>query len=292
MDYMDVSEFPNFMPLSLGHKELVNRFNGKHDSNHSATNFTNLFILDNDNDTEISSYKDALVFKQTELGTERTNYLLIAPTNDEAALVKDLIGKHISPIVLYPHPILNYEPDEDNSDYIYSIANTIKLEGSQYANIRRKIGQFKKEHNAKLTKVADAERNEIWDFAHELFVKNAAAVDELTRQSLIIELDALEKTIMFADKLDVDFLQLTEGDRILGFVVTEVIAKETVLIHFFRTNNEVKGVSEYLFVEMARFHKAQKLIDFEQDLGIVGLRRFKSSLQPYSKLSVYSINDY
>jgi len=88
--------------------------------------------------------------------------------------------------------------------------------------------------------------------------------------------------------LRVDVLEV--GLDVVGFAVTEPIARKTLLIHFFKTSRRVKGAAEFLFWSLANKYRTElRWINFEQDLGLPGLKGFKKSLVPLEKKMVYTV---
>ena len=78
---------------------------------------------------------------------------------------------------------------------------------------------------------------------------------------------------------------------LVGFTITEQIPNKTLLIHIFRINNGLTGISEYLFFQLCnKYQKQSTLINFEQDLGLPGLRQFKLSLKPIEIKMQYTLS--
>jgi len=122
----------------------------------------------------------------------------------------------------------------------------------------------------------------LWSF----FERQTGAVGDIDAQ---VEGMAFEKWLMFAEQLSTDLIVVAEDSTIVGFSVVEVVGK-TLLVHFFKTDHTVSGLAEFLFVEIARMYQDQiEWINFQQDLGIEGLRKFKEHLQPMTKLITFFV---
>lgn len=278
--------FPKHTPLSLQHQEYINRINLN--QNLSASNFTNLFILDINNDTLLSTLQAATIITQFDPNTSLPYYQIIHPPGHVPDF-NELAQKGIPQIDLYPYPVSNSIADRDNADYIYSIPDLLELAGSNYANMRRKINQFKRNSTVTFAPITAKDFDDLWEF-YSIIIRHAALNAPEMQASLTTELHAFEKAIQFHEYLPLNFHGLYVDHKLVGCVVTELIPHQTALIHFFRVNAPYKGISEYLFQQVAiEYQNQATLINFEQDLGVPGLRRFKESLQPSEIKMVYTV---
>lgn len=283
---MNTPIFLEFIPLGLNHKPTIDQALLRIKDNHSAANFTNLFILDTENDTMIAETPLGLLIKQTELYSDREYFVLIPNRTDLD--INSLLTLSIPELSLYPYPVTGAIEDIDNTDYLYSIDDWIKLGGQQFASIRRKVNHFHTNNQYSFRKITATDHQSLWDFMDTLLINNLKTNPEQS-QSLKTETLALEKLLLFEQKLGVTLHGLFVDNILHGFAVTDHIPKNTVLIHLFRTNNEISGIGETLFHEIAKFNNEHETINFEQDLGIPGLRKFKEYLNPIAKLPAYTI---
>ena len=274
-------DYPETAPLQLKHKQLLDEHHQKLNWSYAATNFTNLFILDTDNSTTLSRLEHLDLIQRGEPNGV-TSVFIIGTIDDEAQLSLHRHG--IIHIDQYPYKIGTFSEDVDNAEYFYQATKIRELEGSNFAGIRRKINQFNKTTNG------------TWSFGSS---QNVAELSELTREweltngqveepTRIEESRALEKTWLFYDRLNVQTVVLRAKDKVAGFAVLETVPDDTCIIHFFKSDHSIPGAAEMLFQQIAQTC-AQTFINFEQDLGMPGLRRFKQSLRPHTIRPVYTI---
>ncbi len=289
--------YPQKEPISLKHKELIDKLNAKEKISHSSTNFTNLFILDT-NDTFLSKLDDILLIQQLELFSNRTIYLALSSKGDDVSSKLESIG--IGNLVMYPYQFKDAQLDEDNSDYIYNVRDLVSLKGNIYASIRRKVHAFEKYGDISLKKLFAADYEKLWHLGEAIY-KQGVQKTPSQKQAVEVEKQALEKTLNFSQILNVNVDGLFINQALVAFAITEVVnnnafaytnkpySSKTLLIHFFRVDTSYKGISEYLFHKLAKqYEENVEFINFEQDLGIQGLRKFKQYLKPCCKVKVYS----
>ncbi len=286
----DVPTYPDYESLSLKHKGLIDTLNTKQKIQHSSSNFTNLFILDINNDTYVTKVNDILLIQQQELFSSRSMFLVLDSDGNSDKTIQKLSNRGINNIVMFPYKFTNSKLDEDNSDYIYDIKDFTSLTGSKYAAIRRKINAFSKYGSIEFKKIPQPNYEKLWELSDRIY-KRAMQNAPKQREALEIEKQALEKVLSFSKVLNVSTNGFYVNNSLVGFTITEHSANksETALIHFFRIDLSYKGISESLFYRLGEYYKDDaKFINFEQDLGIPGLRKFKQYLNPSSVTKVYS----
>ncbi len=282
-----IPQFPQKTFLSLNHKSILDHINKENNYNGSALNFTNLFSLDTNNDTYISQIGDGYIIQQQPIGSDVSINLLIS-NFDHLKKIRSLLPKLIV-IDMYPNFIDGAIEDRNNADYIYLIPQTLELKGKDYSSLRRKLNQFIKTDDLIFKSVKKSELDGLWSFSQKILDEAKRKTPQQV-ESLGIEQSAIEKLLFFQDQLNIQTDGLWVDHQFAGFVITEVAPKHTLLIHIFRCNNDIPGVSEFLFTQLCRKYQATcNLINFEQDLGLPGLKQFKLSLKPIEIKMVYTV---
>lgn len=215
----------------------------------------------------------------------------------------DFINSLISLHETIPHSIIDALPstvieglqDEDlrkrfqlaqnQSDYLYKPSSHIQLDGHKFLWHRRKLSVFHRSASDCQTDVfrsmdsQDMETfSKIWMTWKE--VANPKEVGAIKRY--VNNFNALINQYIF---------KVLISGELQGFAFCELIEGPTrdFLIHFFKTNKAFEGLSNYLFVEIAKFAATLNAdyVNFEQDLDEPGLRYYKQHLRPDKMLEKY-----
>ncbi len=181
------------------------------------------------------------------------------------------------------------EEDLDNFDYIYKVDELLKMGGGALKKKRNKVNQFKNDLSEVVTtktykKVTDIQRLEAEGlFAQWCFENDKFAIDLLDESSAIFNaIDNLEQ-------LDLVFIELRVKDKLKGFSINQKVDSNTAVCHFEKTVRAHVNIGPYLVNKVAE--ELDKMgceyVNWEQDLGIVGLRQAKKSYQNSHHLKKY-----
>jgi hypothetical protein len=89
-------------------------------------------------------------------------------------------------------------------------------------------------------------------------------------------------------ELGLQGVKISRGDDMVAFSIFSPLNANMVDVHFEKFDPEVKGSSQVINWETAKFLSGKyKYINREQDLGIEGLRRAKQSYDPEYIVSAY-----
>lgn len=206
----------------------------------------------------------------------------------------DLVPEFTVQVLKLELPENSFEitPQRDEYDYVYSVARLAGLEGPDYRKFRRSLSNFDTKNvlNPKLRLIKHDDElalgqilnlTKFWRSLRSREFSDAAA-----------EYYAIRRAVHFSKHLPIDTWGLFEQDLLLGFVMTEDIGEHTVL-HFEKANTALPGTGSVLKHEVfkALHERGQKLLNYEQDLGIEGLREAKLSLKPDWYMRKYSIRN-
>lgn len=262
--------YPTTTPLSLQHQQLIDDYNQLYASTIGALTFTNLFVMDTKNTTRLSTlHENLLIIQDTSLTIHGTNNLsqTIQHLQDEPFTLE-----------IWDDTVPGFIADYDNAEYLYSVEDVVRMEGATYANVRRKIHACQKRGNWTFRDIDTGWYDRMWELS----------LAGTHRQ----DLDALEKYLAFAPTLNAETWGIFRDEELYGFVVVEALPSATLLIHFFKTDHAITGLAGYLFYSVAtKWEEQMATINFEQDLGLPGLRQFKQSLRPLSLRTPYVLLD-
>jgi hypothetical protein len=252
----------------------------------SAVCFTNEFILDENNSLQVCTINENLIYMGED---EEGKFFHIVGNNLIEETVRSLSKSNDRRIEYLPTGVSGTTEDRDNADYIYLIDEAIEMRGSGYEGLRRKIRRFVNENNCKLRDGKSDDTDVVWEIAKNWVEKYRVDHSLAEVQSAEIELAALEKALVFAEQLGLEICTFVAESGMIGYAVVEILGS-TLMIHFFKTRHNFPGGAEFMFVELAKKYQGRvHTINFQQDLGIAGLRRFKLSLRPSEVRMVYRL---
>jgi hypothetical protein len=300
-----IANFPKFEKLSIKHGSLVRSFAADYPS-YSEFSFTNLFAWNTDGVTSISRFDDGLAVLLQDHATKEEFYTLIG-SQDMDVSVRQLIGINRKKgqggrLRLVPQTVIDnldnrsdfiIQEDRDNFDYVLSVSYHANLIGSKNEDRRYLIRKFLKESSTKLEArhldLADHKtKSDIlycmsqWILASS---KNPIA-SEIERAAIII------RVLDSAGELPVQALGFYVDGVICAFSIFEYIQDSMGIVHFEKCNLSYKGLAQYVRNSVAKEFLANRVhyINYEQDLGIEGLRKAKSMLHPDSFLKKYTVS--
>lgn len=277
---MEIPTFPESIGLRLDHKHTIDMRHRILKLNTSHMQCSNLFVLDDSNTTQLSILNDNLIIS-FQIDDMKQPYIYVLGERISPTEMAQL-GTYFERIELWPWPTPRAHLDNDNADYMYDISQHLQLYGSPYAPIRRKLNAFNKHYQGELKTVPPEKYPQLW---------NVFDIWEQDKNDTDKERAALEKALMFIDQLEITIDGLYVDNSLIGYAITESITTDTLLIHFFKALHTYKGSSEYLFYQLAKKYQSNHTtINFEQDLGINGLKQFKRNLQPSEIRPVYTIH--
>ncbi len=287
-----IPEFPKFKNLELSDREEVERFTSKF-LPYSDFNFVSMYAWDVKGEMRISKLNDNLVVRFTDYlsGTPFFSFLgenkvhetaktLIEFSKQEHAesalyLVPENLQEHIDPAHAF-----SLEQDPDAYDYIYEVAHLANMHnwsqhtsGKHVRAAKNNLPDYKVLHNS--IKELDKE------LYLELF-KRWAISRGIDSFSYMNELNAFSR-IFEEDLAHLKVVSMFIGDNLAGFTVYEVISKDYAISHFAKTDKTYhKSVTDVLNWEEANILHRQgiKYFNWEQDLGIPGIRKSKEKYNP------------
>lgn len=294
--------FPKFKEISQNDREVI-LVHTKNFLPYSDYNFNSLWAWNTAGDMEFSDLNGNLVVSMPDYvtGERILSYIGI---NEPKATVAELLayarkegvktGLTLVPevsVAELPSDNLIIEEDKDNNDYIYSTEALSELKGKTFKVKRHLANRFKKEHPEAqfITSSVSAKESEI-----QILEVLSGWVDKKTStEETKLENEAIKRTLMLAklDKNDLILSGVYIEDKLVAFSIDEILANNFAISHFYKAKNNYVGVSEYLNLETAAFlfSKGIELWNWEQDLGIEGLKKSKLSYRPTQMLKKYKI---
>ena len=296
-----IPRFPEFKKLELSDRADVEKLTQDF-LPYSDFNFTSMWSWDTKGEMRISELSGNLVVKFTDYITSEPFYSFIGINNvsDTAALLIE-VGKVLgqeAELKLIPEEtakLLSSDEfvvteDRNNFDYIHSIKDWSVYAGGDFARKRNEV-------NTLLASHPTIAAREI-DLTDSLIEKSILDLFDVWIDGKVAEGKAYEENekIAFARLLKTDLsllhcVGLFLEDRLVGFCIYEMGANGYVMGHSSKTDKNIHGSNAYLVQEMARIIEAQGglFFNYQQDLGVSGLRTAKERFRPVSFLKKYVV---
>ncbi len=294
--------FPHFEPLSHEHRETVERITNQFPP-YSDFNFTSLYCWNTANAVAYSTLFGNLIIRFTDyitgepfysfLGTENVNETVHALLEQMAAegrkaeikLVPESSVQNISPERFVA------TADEDNFDYILSIERLKTYAGNKLGGKRNFVNRFKKafQFETRLLHLRETHAQQLVTemFLHWISLKGLAYTEAENEHKAISRAFTLAQT----HELIVPGIFI-EGN-LAGFTMNECLPNGYAILHFEKADAaKYIGIYQALMMETARIlsERGCHYLNYEQDLGIPGLKTAKASFDPHTHLRKFRIS--
>jgi hypothetical protein len=269
---------------------------------YSDFNFTSLHCWDVSDSVEVAVSYGNLVVRMLDyttqvpyysfLGTSRardTAHELLERAHDDGLgdalrLVPEATALSID------DPSLARERDDANADYILCADRMATFRGNRLGGKRNFVNRFRSRYSPQtfpldLTQVGVQTR--LLDLFHRWSLSQSEESLRLNH-----ELTALHRVMMAAKWLPTLRAYGTfVGDDLCGFSINERLGREYAMIHFEKADCAYAGLYPFLMQELAQRLVAEgcRWINYQQDLGLEGLRRAKQSYDPVARLHKWSL---
>lgn len=242
---------------------------------------------------------DTIVYELYDYNTQQKYYSLLGEKDAKEALAQllwsigneQIILRHITPrtlrILNKQKLVSSYEEDRDLHDYIYSVENLVKLNTRKLKKRKKQIQVILNNPDIKVRTINHRraeKRYEIYDLYRDWVAKRGVKDFE-------IELRALRRTLNLKTA-DLDCIGIYDANRLIGFTINEHCTHGYYQGHFGKADYSYKGISLLLEHETAKYMRknyGSKYLNLQQDLGIEGLRFYKTSLEPVRQLKKYAL---
>lgn len=299
--------FPKFKNLELEDRKEIEKITKQYPP-YSDYNFVSLWSYDVEQSTRISLLYGNLVVKFFDYFGIESFYSFIGATNVKETITALLSHAQTSrtakKLVLIPEITITsnlkifdnfrIEEDKDNFDYILSINDVSRLVGNKYGAKRNFVNRFTKKYTETDIAIFDLKKPELQKQIIKLFLIWEKQ-SQKTRSETQLELIAIQRLLTSAEFFNLIPLGIFIDGTLVAFSINEIVHGDYGLIHFEKADESYVGIYQYLKKMTALC--LQKLncvyINYEQDLGIPGLRKAKESWQPikYLKKYIISYND-
>lgn len=297
-------DFPNFKNLELTDKDAVEAIAKKFPP-YSDFNFVSMFAWDIKGEMRISQLYGNLVVRFTDYLTGEPFYSFLGESrvNETTRALLELSKKEGLKAVLKLVPEcvatdldsqkFEIKEDRDNFDYVYNVRNTSTYEGNEYSTKRSEINRLVRDHEDITKRIIDVydpkTKFEIMQLNFE-WLEGKRSKDPF--------FNVRNELMAFDRFLNVGFKNLCSvgiywGNKLAAYSVNEIhdINKEATG-HFYKAL-QYYGLFDHLMQESSFYLNDINIetLNFEQDLGIEGLRKSKMSFRPKLFLKKYLVSE-
>jgi uncharacterized protein len=248
------------------------------------------------NDNLVIKIQDFLTgeFFYSFLGTYRvkeTIEILLSKCNEDGIkpqlrLIPEVNISHTPDIEKY----FFIKEDPDSFDYVLSVEEVAILKGSKFHEKRNLVNSFKNlypDHQVTRLNLDDEQIREHIKVMLRVWEMNKGK----TSNETIMEFTAIERLIESAHIHDIICLGVYLNSKCIGFVTFHIVHDNYAILSFEKGDIRYKGIYEYLNHQAAIYLKSLGVtyINYEQDLGIPGLKKAKTLWRPVHFLKKYTI---
>lgn len=296
-----IPSFPNFKRLEINDRGEIENYVRRF-APYSDFNFVSLATYDVHGSFELSYLNSNLAVQMRDYITQERFFTFIGTHdvfNTAMALLDRARDVGDRPILrLVPEDavaamngsasMICTEPDPASFDYVYSVTGLADLSSSALANKRRAIRAFRTKHPDH--KITDLELCDPESAAGIRAVLHAWRTDkQRTEEEVAVEFSAIERCLTLTTAFKLVALGAFVGGELVGFTINEVVHDGYFMAHFGKALPRYRGLCELLEHETA---KAMQLrgcdrMNFQQDLGLPGLRASKRGWRPTGYLKKF-----
>ena len=186
----------------------------------------------------------------------------------------DCVPEFVACSLRSDHLLVHHDRDQD--DYVLDAGRLATLAGRDLSKRRRTADQCAREIGARLTSSSTPHPEELLGLFDRWAETRARSADETADERV-----AVNRLVAAWTELDSSAIALYDDEIVIGLIAFQILG-DTALVHFMKGDMSYRGVVP-LLVRTA----CQQLVDrgvrelnFEQDLGISGLRTSKLRWRP------------
>lgn len=299
-----IPKFPQFKPLEISDQAEVESYTNKY-LPYSDFDFETMWCWDTEASARISNLNGNLVLLTQDIHSSDIvcSYLghhRLANTLSQLFEFLDETGILKPRLSLVPELSLEglnfnkyyIEFDLNSCDYVYDIDQLAGYAGNQYLQKRGRTNNFIRNYPNVEVKVLNLNDKQI---RSEILGLNNSWVKNKTKHHTDSSMDKEEQAIqkfLDANFKDTYCIGIYHESGLIGFAIFTFHNHDYVVNHFFKADISYKGVNEFLMRECASLLKARncKFLNFQEDMGLPGLRQAKLTYRPITFLRKYFVN--
>lgn len=215
---------------------------------------------------------------------------LVEPDMQNSSIITEAVGDigaifpvHEDKVHIFENAASRIEVNRDDSDYIYSIDKLKDYRGRKLHGQKNLLNRFFKNYSFTVLPLSHDNTKDVMAILEKWQADSA-----LSRDST--DYNYCSEAVLLGDEIGLSgYIFYVEGEP-AGFISGEIRNSDTFTVFFSKGIKTVKGIYQFMFNYAARAMPDEiKFFNFEQDMGIEGLRKFKLSYNPDYLLDKYRI---
>lgn len=289
---MQIQPFPKFRPLHLDDGYVFNEILKEDQPVLSEYTFTNLYGWRHAYHFEVSQFEGFLIVR-----SEAASVRFLKPIGQgdiKRAMVtisKETKGDFFrlpeSTISLFGQGQgFQCIPDEDNYDYLYKASDLIGLAGRKFDGKRNLIKKFSSTYDYEYVDLDASHMNECLEFQQRwCTIKDCESVEGLKN-----ERRAISEMIHHCEVFDLIAGAIRVEGKIVAVAIAQRLNQDTLVMHVLKADPNMPGLYQTINNEFLKSRAGNySYVNFEQDLGIEGLRKSKQSYYPVRMIPKYTL---
>ena len=285
-------QFPEFKPIGIEDRDLVDSRLREYQPETSELNFTNLFIWRSHYGYEWSLYRDWLLVVGANSGNGvralppvgppsrmDVTRMLLRWMQEERSISEPAIDRADARLAseLAGSGGFVVEPARDHFDYVYRTEDLIALSGKAYRAKRNHLNYLLRSYAMVYEPITEAHTDACLSMA-ESWCALRRCEDDL---DLVGEWDAIREALKHLSALQVKGVVILINGKVEAFTLGECLNEETAVVHIEKANTEIRGLYNAINQQFCEKQWSDvRFINREQDLGEPGLREAKLSYNP------------
>lgn len=294
--------FPLFKTLELSDRHHIEDFT-KRFPPYTEFEFIDLWIYNPGDNTSISILNNNFVVKRQDYITDDFYYTFLGVHNPQDTIIKllevtkaDSLGTKLKQVpeisVRDVSGLDGFSVIEDlnNFDYILPIDELAELKGGRYYDKRNLVNRFNRKYPDHVIRILDVSDKKIQKEIIDLFYLREKQKGR-TRSEAKIEIIAVEKLFGIAKEHNISGVGIYVEDRLIGVATYHKLPGEYGGMSLEKGDITYDGVYSKLNNEAAKLLKEMgcRYLNYEQDLGVPGLRKAKTLWRPVEFLKKYTV---
>lgn len=302
---MNLPLYPTFKKMDLAYFHEIENLNKPYPP-YNDFEFASLWTYDTDGTNTVTILDGNLVIKIQDFITGAFFYSFLG-SNNVINTISTLIQRSkveglgpelrlVPEISISTVPDLNtffsVAEDLDSFDYILSIEEIAELKGKKYYDKRNLVNRFKKLYPDHRVVYLDLHQQNVQTEIMDLFLiwekqKNRSRKDTQT------ELVAIKKLFDLVDLLDLKGIGIYYENKLIGFSTYHTFDNNYAIMTFEKGDTTYEGIYAYINHVSCKHLQTlgAKYLNYEQDLGIPGLKKAKQLWRPITYHKKYTIGE-
>lgn len=243
----------------------------------SEYSFANMYLFRNVHEYEVvfakqiyirGKTRDGLVYYMPTVHPTKVSFLDLQQSLGESGIVLFPIAEQW--LGEFPSPTFIHESLSQDMDYIYTLEQLRHYPGRALTGQRNQVNQFKRLYTC-TSKALTTET-----ISDGVFV-----LDQWCKDDPDSDCSECLEALRLHDILGLNGMIYYVDEQPAALIIGEPLTSDVYVVHFAKGNLQFKGIYQYVYQHFAQgLSDTYQLINLEQDLGVPGMQKAKTSYHP------------